>query len=51
MLNTCQEFIHLIQNQGVKWQQALQLERDARLRMEHMYEQVVVQSAKLEKQT
>ncbi|CAF1157947.1 unnamed protein product [Adineta steineri] len=50
MLNACQELVQLIQNQGRKWQKAVQFERDARLRMERMCEQVALQSAKLEKQ-
>jgi len=50
MLNACQELVQLIQNQGRKWQKAVQFERDARLRMERMCEQVASQSAKLEKQ-
>lgn len=50
MLNACQELVQLIQNQGRKWQKAIQFERDARLRMERMCEQVALQSAKLEKQ-
>jgi len=50
MLNACQELVQLIQNQGRKWQKAIQFERDARLRMERMCEQVASQSAKLEKQ-
>lgn len=49
MLNACQELVQLIQNQGVKWQKAIQFERDARLRMERMCEQVAIQSVKLEK--
>jgi hypothetical protein len=50
MLNACQELVQLIQSQGRKWQKAVQFERDARLRMERMCEQVALQSAKLEKQ-
>ncbi|CAF0862198.1 unnamed protein product [Adineta steineri] len=50
MLNACQELVQLIQNQGRKWQKAIQFERDARVRMERMCEQVATQSAKLEKQ-
>ena len=50
MVNACQELVQLIQNQGRKWQKALQFERDARMRMERMCEQVASQSAKLEKQ-
>jgi hypothetical protein len=50
MLNACQELVQLIQNQGRKWQKAVQFERDARLRMERMCEQVASQGAKLEKQ-
>ena len=50
MLNACQESVQLIQNQGRKWQKAIQFERDARQRMERMCEQVATQSAKLEKQ-
>ncbi len=50
MLNACQELVQLIQNQGRKWQKAVQFERDARLRMERMCEQVASQSFKLEKQ-
>src|SRR5580692_9579536 len=50
MLNACQELVQLIQNQGRKWQKAIQFERDARVRMERMCEQVASQSAKLEKQ-
>ncbi|UJR15925.1 hypothetical protein I4U23_002845 [Adineta vaga] len=50
MLNACQEIVQLIQNQGRKWQKAVQFERDARIRMERMCEQVASQSAKLEKQ-
>lgn len=50
MLNACQELVQLIQSQGRKWQKAVQAERDARVRMERMCEQVASQSAKLEKQ-
>ena len=50
MLNACQELVQMIQNQGRKWQKAIQFERDARSRMERMCEQVAAQSAKLEKQ-
>ena len=50
MLNACQELVQLIQGQGRKWQRAVQSERDARVRMERMCEQVASQSAKLEKQ-
>jgi oxysterol-binding protein 1 len=50
MLNACQELVQMIQYQGRKWQKAVQFERDARLRMERMCEQVAAQSAKLEKQ-
>ncbi|UJR30663.1 hypothetical protein I4U23_018187 [Adineta vaga] len=49
MLNACQELVQLIQGQGRKWQKAVQFERDARLRMERMCEQVAIQSVKLEK--
>lgn len=42
--------MQLIQSQGRKWQKAVQFERDARVRMERMCEQVASQSAKLEKQ-
>ncbi|CAF0929436.1 unnamed protein product [Rotaria sordida] len=50
MLNASQELVQLIQNQGRKWQKAIQFERDARLRMERMCEQVASQTVKLEKQ-
>lgn len=50
MLNACQELVQLIQSQGRKWQKAVQFERDARVRMERMCEQVACQSVKLEKQ-
>lgn len=50
MLNACQELVQLIQTQGRKWQKAVQFERDARIRMERMCEQVASQGAKLEKQ-
>ncbi|CAF2975068.1 unnamed protein product [Rotaria socialis] len=50
MLNACQELVQLIQNQGRKWQKAIQFERDARLRMERMCEQVASQTVRLEKQ-
>jgi hypothetical protein len=50
MLNACQELVQLIQSQGRRWQKAVQFERDARIRMERMCEQVASQSAKLEKQ-
>lgn len=50
MLNACQELVQMIQNQGRKWQKTIQIERDARQRMERMCEQVALQSAKLEKQ-
>ena len=49
MVNDCQELVKLIQNQSHKWQKAIQLERDARLRMERMCEQVASQSVKQEK--
>lgn len=50
MLNACQELVQLIQNQGRKWQKAIQFERDARSRMERMCEQVASQTVRLEKQ-
>lgn len=50
MLNACQELVQLIQGQGRKWQKAIQIERDARLRMERMCEQVASQNVRLEKQ-
>lgn len=50
MVNSCQELVQLIQTQGRKWHKAIQVERDARQRMERMCEQVAAQSAKLEKQ-
>ena len=49
MLNACQELVQLIQNQGRKWQKSVQVERDARIRLEHMCEQIALQSVKLEK--
>lgn len=50
MLNACQELVQMIQTQSRKWQKSVQYERDARLRMERMCEQVALQNSKLEKQ-
>jgi len=50
MLNACQELVQMIQTQSRKWQKSVQVERDARVRMEQMCEQVAAQNAKLEKQ-
>ncbi len=50
MLNAYQELVELIHNQGRQWQKTVQFERDARIRMERMCEQVASQSVKLEKQ-
>ena len=50
MLNCCRETVQLIQNSSRKWQKSLQAERDARIRMERICEQVASQRAKLEKQ-
>ncbi|CAF1226104.1 unnamed protein product [Adineta ricciae] len=49
MLNACQELVQLIQSQGRRWQKSVQVERDARIRLEHMCEQIALQSVKLEK--
>ncbi|XP_067015224.1 oxysterol-binding protein 1 isoform X2 [Anabrus simplex] len=48
MINTCSEYLDLAQSQGRKWQRMLQHERDQRLRLEDMVEQLARQHSHLE---
>nr|CAD7198943.1 unnamed protein product [Timema douglasi] len=49
MLNTCSEYLNMAQVHGSKWQRLLQHERDQKLRLENMVEQLARQHSNLEK--
>ena len=48
MINACTEFMELTQTQGRKWQRLLSHEREQRLRLEEMVEQLARQHSQLE---
>lgn len=48
MINTCSEYLELAQTQGRKWQRVLQHERDQRVRLEEIVEQLARQHSILE---
>jgi len=50
MLNACAQFMELTQTQGRKWQRLLSHEREQRLRLEEMVEQLAKQHSRLEHQ-
>jgi len=50
MINACSEFMELTQAQGRKWQRLLAHEREQRLRLEEMVEQLARQHSQLEHQ-
>merc|ERR1719422_2174054 len=50
MINACSEYLELTQNQGKKWQRLLSHEREQRLRLEEMVEQLARQHSHLEHQ-
>lgn len=50
MLNACAQFMELTQTQGRKWQRLLSHEREQRLRLEEMVEQLAKQHSRLENQ-
>jgi len=50
MINACQEYLELTQTQGKKWQRLLSHEREQRLRLEEMVEQLARQHSQLEHQ-
>merc|ERR1719370_1637464 len=50
MINACTEFMELTQSQGRKWQRLLAHEREQRLRLEEMVEQLARQHSQLEHQ-
>merc|ERR1719309_698689 len=50
MINACTEFMELTQMQGRKWQRLLSHEREQRLRLEEMVEQLARQHSQLEHQ-
>merc|ERR1711962_798667 len=50
MINACTEFMELTQTQGRKWQRLLSHEREQRLRLEEMVEQLARQHSQLEHQ-
>merc|ERR1719402_2110662 len=50
MINACTEFMELTQTQGRKWQRLLAHEREQRLRLEEMVEQLARQHSQLEHQ-
>lgn len=47
-LQTCSEYLEVAQGQGRKWQRLLQHEREQRLRLEDMVEQLARQHSHLE---
>ncbi|KAJ8872288.1 hypothetical protein PR048_025890 [Dryococelus australis] len=49
MLNTCSEYLNLALSHGSKWQRLLQHERDQKIRLENMVEQLARQHSHLEK--
>lgn len=48
VINSCADYLQLAQNQGRKWQKMLQHERDQRLRLEEIVEQLARQHSHLE---
>jgi len=50
MINACTEYLELTQTQGRKWQRLLSHEREQRLRLEEMVEQLARQHSQLEHQ-
>ncbi|XP_046740221.1 oxysterol-binding protein 1 isoform X2 [Diprion similis] len=48
MINACTEYLNLAQQQGHKWQKLLQHEREQKLRLEEMVEQLARQHSHLE---
>lgn len=50
MTSTCEEAILYLKNNLMHWQKTIRLERDARLRMEKICEEVAAKSVRLEKQ-
>lgn len=50
MINACTEYLELTQTQGKKWQRLLSHEREQRLRLEEMVEQLARQHSQLEHQ-
>jgi len=50
MINACSEFYELTQTQGKKWQRILSHEREQKLRLEEMVEQLARQHSQLENQ-
>merc|ERR550519_2537176 len=50
MINASSEFLELTQTQGKKWQRLLSHEREQRLRLEEMVEQLARQHSHLENQ-
>ncbi|XP_061768779.1 oxysterol-binding protein 1-like isoform X2 [Nerophis ophidion] len=49
MINACRDFLSLAQNHSKRWQKALQLERDQRVRLEETLEQLAKQHNHLER--
>ncbi|XP_078119383.1 oxysterol-binding protein 1-like isoform X2 [Sander vitreus] len=49
MINACRDFLSLAQNHGKRWQKALQVERDQRIRLEETLEQLAKQHNHLER--
>jgi len=50
MINACSQYLELTQTQGRKWQRLLSHEREQRLRLEEMVEQLARQHSQLENQ-
>ncbi|XP_023322727.1 oxysterol-binding protein 1 [Eurytemora carolleeae] len=50
MMNACNQYLELTQTQGRKWQRLLAHEREQRLRLEEMVEQLARQHSQLENQ-
>jgi len=50
MINACSQYLELTQTQGRKWQKLLSHEREQRLRLEEMVEQLAKQHSQLEHQ-
>ncbi|XP_065201788.1 oxysterol-binding protein 1-like [Planococcus citri] len=49
MINTCLEYLELAQSQGKKWQKMLQHEREQRIQLEEMVEQLAREQSALER--
>ncbi|XP_056265206.1 oxysterol-binding protein 1-like isoform X6 [Pseudoliparis swirei] len=49
MINACRDFLSLAQNHSKRWQKALQVERDQRIRLEETLEQLAKQHNHLER--